>query len=119
MNKRIPCMEAYMEADHKFQLFFFLFKKNNYSYIILLIATLSCFIYYSIIKDHIVVCVFLWTIYTSYVVTFFRKEFLETAYGFFSAFRLFIGNLVLSQWFTPYTVHTYPLSNHFLLSLIT
>ena len=37
---------------HKFQLFFF-FKKNNYSYIILLIATLSCFIYYCIIKDHI------------------------------------------------------------------
>ena len=56
MNKRIPCMEAYMEADHKFQLFFF-FKKNNYSYIILLIATLSCFIYYCIIKDHIVLFV--------------------------------------------------------------
>ena len=37
---------------HKFQLFCF-FKKNNYSYIILLIATLSCFIYYCIIKDHI------------------------------------------------------------------
>ena len=44
MNKRIPCMEAYMEADHKFLLFFFFSKRiiiHTSSYLLQLWAALS------------------------------------------------------------------------------